>query len=314
MTSYAATPGAWRRYPDHYPVALHGGPEPVEEWFGPTHLDRLPAPDAPCTVVLLHGAGGYGRMLVPFARLLPDGGAEVVAPDLPGYGLSRPDRAPGYDDWVACATAVARAEHARDGRPVVLFGASMGGMLAYDVAAALGPGVVAGVVATCLLDPRDPRVRRSVARFPWLGPVAAPALRIARPLDGVRVPIAWLADLGAMANSPALTALVRSDPLGGGNRVALRFLRTWLCGAPAVEPEAFTVCPVLLAHPAADRWTPPEISRRFLDRIAAPTEYVALPDAGHLPVEPAGVDALRTALHAFLARVVGGGPAHPGVT
>lgn len=313
MDSYAGSTGAWTRYPDHYPAALRGGPEPVEEWSGPVHVDRFPAPDAPCTVVLLHGAGGYGRMLTPFARLLDPGRAEVLAPDLPGYGLSRPRRAVSYGDWVACAVALTRAEHARTGRPVVLFGASMGGMLAYDVAAALGPDVVAGVVATCLLDPRDPRVRRAVARYPWLGPVAAPALRAARPFDALRVPIAWLADMGAMADTPALTALVRSDPLGGGNRVALRFLRTWLCGGPAVEPEAFTVCPVLLAHPAADRWTPPELSRRFLDRIAAPTEYVALPDAGHLPAEPAGVDALRTALRAFLDRTVGG-TAHPGVT
>ncbi|MBW0134647.1 hypothetical protein [Pseudonocardia abyssalis] len=96
---------------------------------------------------------------------------------------------------------------------------------------------------------------------------------------------------------------------GGPDPVGERLGPVHLDRLPA--PDA--PCTVLLAHPAADRWTPPP-SRRFLDRIAAPTVYVGPPDAGHLPAEPAGADALRTALHAFLARVLRGGTAHPGVT
>lgn len=207
--TYATTPGVWSRYPEHLPPHLRPR-EPVEEWWtwdapsGPTavHLDRVPSPDAPCTVVLLHGAGGYGRMFTQVVGLVPDGAAETVAPDLPGYGLTRPARPISYDDWRACAAALVYAEHARSGRPVVLVGGSMGGLLAYDTAAAVGPDVVSGVVATTLVDPRDPAVRTAVARWPGLGRIAGPLLAAARPADRLRVPIAWLVDMAAMSNDP----------------------------------------------------------------------------------------------------------------
>jgi len=104
----------------------------------------------------------------------------------------------------------------------------------------------------------------------------------------------------AMSRDPALTDLVCRDPRGGGGRVSLRFLRTWMTSRPTVAPEDFTVCPVTLTHPAADTWTPPELSIRFLRRIAAPTELVMLENAGHLPVEQPGLDQFRAALHRIL--------------
>ena len=107
-----------------------------------------------------------------------------------------------------------------------------------------------------------------------------------------------------MPNPPALTGLVARAPRGGGGRATLRFLRTFLDAVPEVEPEDFTACPVLLAHPAADRWTPVALSRAFLDRIAAPTELVLLENAGHLPVEEPGIGQLRAALVRFVRRVV----------
>lgn len=106
-----------------------------------------------------------------------------------------------------------------------------------------------------------------------------------------------------MSHDPALNHAVRTDPLGGGGRVPLRFLRTFLAAAPEVEPEEFTACLVLLAHPAADRWTPPVLSTAFAERIAAPTRVVLLKNAGHLPVEQPGLDQLRDALRAFVATV-----------
>jgi alpha-beta hydrolase superfamily lysophospholipase len=43
-----------------------------------------------------------------------------------------------------------------------------------------------------------------------------------------------------------------------------------------------------LVHPGADHWTPVELSRTFLDRIAAPKRLVILANAGHYPVEEPG--------------------------
>ena len=66
----------WRLYQRFLPekTRLTAGREPVEEWWSwrgaAIHLDRFAVPAAPLTVVLLHGGGGYGRLLAPFGLLL----------------------------------------------------------------------------------------------------------------------------------------------------------------------------------------------------------------------------------------------------
>ncbi|GAA2852865.1 lysophospholipase [Actinoplanes cyaneus] len=271
------------------------------------HIERVRRPESPLRVLLIHGAGTHAAALWPLAGAIATRGVEVVVPDMPGYGRTRVGR-PGrvrYDDWVAFAVDLARAEAAADPRPLVVFGTSMGGMIAYEVAAR--SGVVTAAGATCLLDTRDPAVRRHAARFRWLGAVARPALRTVAPVaDNLRVPIRFLADMRAIANDPGLVRVVVADRLGGGGRVPLGFLRSFLQATPSVEPEDFTACPFLLTHPAADRWTPPELSIRFFDRIAAPKELVLLQNAGHYPVEAPGVHQLADALEEMRDRIIPG--------
>ena len=189
-----------------------------------------------------------------------------------------------YPDWVALARDLVLAERAHHDGPLWLLGASVGGMLAYE--AATRTGAVDRLIATCLLDPRDAEARVVAARFPWMGRWSRQVLRLAAgPAAGVGVPLPWLTNMRAIANDPALTDLVVRDRRGGGNRMPLGFFRSFFESAPAVEPEDATHPPVVLAHPADDRWTPAEVSLRFFDRIAAPKEYVPLEGAGHFPVE-----------------------------
>lgn len=182
----------WVAYQPFLPAGLRcdGEREPVEEfwaWDGhQVHLDRHVDEQAPVKLAL-HGGGGDGRLLASVG-IAARGAAETVAPDLPGYGHTRFAGSPyTYGDWVACVRALVEAEAARDGRPIVLFGASMGGMLAYDVAA--HAPAVRGVIATCLLEPRDPQVRRAVVRHPALA-YGIPLLVALGPfLGGLRVPV-----------------------------------------------------------------------------------------------------------------------------
>jgi alpha-beta hydrolase superfamily lysophospholipase len=89
----------------------------------------------------------------------------------------------------------------------------------------------------------------------------------------------------------------------------LGWMRTFLAWEPAVEPEDFAVCPVVLAHPAADRWTPIELSLRFLHRIPAEHRSVVLLEgAGHVPVERPGLDQLAGVV---LERLRAAATAHP---
>lgn len=109
--------------------------------------------------------------------------------------------------------------------------------------------------------------------------------------------------MAAMSNDPRLCSAAASDPVGGGNRVSVRFLRTFMAARPTIEPEEFTACPALLAHPAADGWTPLGVSRPFFDRIAAPKELVVLDNAGHWPVEQPGPAQLQQAVHRFIDEI-----------
>src|SRR5262249_35934924 len=150
-----------------------------------------------------------------------------------------------------------------------LFGMSVGGYLAY-LAAAQGRKAV-GVLATTLADFRLPIVRDQGARYPRLNRMITPLLGpLATMFGGLRLPICWFANMKGIANDPEIARLACEDPIGGGNRVPLRFLHSLLATRPAIEPENFDLCPVLLAQPAADTWTTIEASRPFFDRIKGP--------------------------------------------
>lgn len=261
------------------------------------HIARAGAADARVKAVLVHGAGGYSGALWPLAGLAAgvggDTGVEVIAPDLPLYGYTdEPHPATvRYPDWLDLLTDIVIAERAADDRPIILFGASMGGLLSYEVAHRTG-GVDA-VLATCLLDPADARARRAASRIKVLGRPGAVALRTIDPvLGGLRVPVRWLADMSAMSNNPDLSTLCATDPRGGGVRVPLGFLSSWF-NHRHTPPEQYRGAPVTLVAPAADTWTPPELSQRFLQRISGPTRSVLLENCGHYPIEEPGLSQLE---------------------
>jgi len=300
--NYAIDATTWRAYQPHLPAGLRLPDDdlPAESrwaWDGlDVHVDRYARPDAATTVIVVHGGGGYGRLLAPFGRQIALADADVVLPDLPGYGLTTcPPQEMTYGRWVRCVADLAVAEQARTGRPVRLFGMSMGGMLALHAAMVAPAGTVAGVGATTLMDPRARAVRRGVGRIPIPG--ALLRLGVA---DRVRLPMPLLAPVERMSSVRAINRLCLRDPQGGGNRVPYGFLRSWLAYQPVMEAEAFDRCPVLLAHPLADRWTPVAWSQDVLRRIPAPTTFVGLERCEHLPAEEPGATTLRTAVGTWL--------------
>lgn len=166
------------------------------------------------------------------------------------------------------------------------------------------PELARGLVVTCLLDAREPTVRARLAWHPILGRVAGPALRIvAGPLASVRIPIRWIADMRNIANDRGLVDAVVADRAGGGGRVPLGWMRSFMESAPVVEPEGFDHTPVLMVHPAEDRWTPLAISRAFFNRLAAPKTLVVLENCGHFPVEQPGFAQLLDAVQQLIGEV-----------
>lgn len=107
-------------------------------------------------MVLLHGLGGSHANWLRLGPLLAER-ARVVAPDLPGFGYTRPDlrstTVQGNARWVD------RLIETLDGEPAILVGNSMGGLIAILEAVA-NPEMVAGLVLlnpALPLAPKEPR-------------------------------------------------------------------------------------------------------------------------------------------------------------
>jgi alpha-beta hydrolase superfamily lysophospholipase len=270
---------------------------PTEEWWAwrdaQIRIHRYRRPGASATLILLHGGGAHGRLLAPYGRRAAEAGFDAVMPDLPGYGWTKaPAAMVRYDRWVECVADLVRRE--RETRPVVVIGASLGGMLAWHAAATLPAGTVEHVLATTLIDARRREVRRTIARFGPVGVLGVPLLTAtSRVTDGLRLPMPWLGKVSTIANDPAVVRAVVRDRRGGGNRVPLGFLRSWMTYEPALEPEQWDRAPVTLAHPGDDRWTPTALSLDFFGRLPEPKRFVTLPNCGHLPLEEPGLSVLH---------------------
>lgn len=296
----------WRRYPTFFPPRFQPtAAEPVEErwsWRGlDVHLDRYEGDPTSPTIIFLHGAGGNGRVFGTVGALLQSHGYNAIFPDMPGYGLTSIPPGPfDYNLWIDLAVELVEREAARDGRPIVVFGASVGGMLAYEVAAR-SPHV-RGVIATMLADPGDAAVRERFSRVGLVGRLAPTLMRpFAWLLDGLWLPVSLTARMDLIGNDPALVQALVDDPLAAGAWLPLRFIRTMLDAKPSIEPEAFKQAPVLLVHPAEDRWTDVSLSLPFFERLGCDKRLVMLEGAGHAPVEEPGVSQLEQAVIGFLA-------------
>ncbi len=287
---------------------LQPGQEPAEEWWPwrqhRIHLDCYRNPQAPAKVILLHGVGTNGRQMMtilgaPLARL----GLETIAIDMPEYGVTQVGKGPlvSYDDWVQAGSDLIDAELARDGRPIVLYGLSAGGMEAYHIAALNRK--VRGVVGMTFLDQQMQQVRDATALNRFMSRVGVPMARLTAktPLAGLRIPMAMAGKMHTLVNDAQALKVCLADRTSAGKWVTMQMLASYMYYQPAQAPEDFDVCPILLTQPAEDRWTPLELSELFLQRIRkVPVRTVMLERAGHFPIEQPGLDQMVAAIRQFI--------------
>ncbi|MFX0537776.1 alpha/beta fold hydrolase [Ornithinimicrobium sp. Y1847] len=304
-----ADPG-WSTYASFLPPQRQGAVvEPERSWWGwrghEVQLLRRPNADAAVRMLVVHGAGAHAEALWPVATQVD--GLDLTAVDLPLYGRTRTRRRSRvrYQDWIDLLVDLVEAELRADadGRPLILLGGSIGGLLAVEAAARSGR--VAQVVATCLLDPQDPQARARMTRFGRPGGVSMRLLPMVRgPLARLPVRISWVAPLSRMGRDPGLGSLCAGDPRGGAARVPLGFMASYLSHEHAAARRI--PVPVLLTHPEQDDWTPIGLSRRTLAQVPGPTEEVVLGGCGHFPLEEPGLQQLVERLAALVDEVAGG--------
>lgn len=303
---------AWRDLQAYLPerLRLTDATAPTEvfwEYRGHrVHLDRYVNPEAPAKIVLHHGVGTNGRQIslivgAPLAQL----GFETVALDNLGYGLTQvaSGDVPTYDDWVDLVVDFLAYEQSRDDRPIVLYGLSAGGMLAYHVAAKAPKGTLRGIVGMTFLDQRIQKVRDDTAHDKFTSRFGASSMGIiARtPLAKTRFPMAIASKMSALVNDKGALNVMTADRTSGGNWVSVKFLDSFVNYAPAVEPEDFDACPILLTQPSDDRWSPLKLSQLVLSRVTrVPVTTVMLTNAGHYPIEEPGLQQMQDAIAEFV--------------
>lgn len=303
---------AWRELQSYLPdrLRLTDATAPTEEFWAHrghrVHLDRYVNRDAPAKVVLHHGVGTNGRQMslivgAPLARR----GFETVALDNLGYGLTQvaPGTVPSYDDWVDLVVDFLAYEQARDDRPIILYGLSAGGMLTYHVAAKAPKGTLRGIVGMTFLDQRGQKVRDDTAHDKFISRVGAPVMRAfaGTPVAGMRFPMTVASKMSALVNDEGALRVMTADRTSGGNWVPIKFLDSYLNYSPAVQPDDFDACPILLTQPAEDRWSPLELSQPVLSRIGkVPVTTVLLTNAGHYPIEEPGLRQMEDAIADFV--------------
>lgn len=152
------------------------------------------------------------------------------------------------------------------------------------------------------LDQRVQQVRDETTRNRFMSRVGGPMMGLAvkTPFKRLRVPMSLASKMSALVNDGDALKVWLSDPRSAGNAMTIAFLASYMSYRPAVEPDAFDVCPVLLTQPAADRWTPLHLSELFLARIRrVPVKVVMLDNAGHYPLEQPGLAQMVEAIDAF---------------
>ncbi|MCS0599761.1 lysophospholipase [Streptomyces sp. LP11] len=230
---------------------------------GAVAVHEWPHPAPRFLALLAHGYGEHAGRYGALAAVLTGQGAAVYAPDHLGHGGSAGERVliEDFEDLVTDLHAVADlARAAHPGLPLVLFGHSMGGLVAARYAQRYGSEPAALVLSA-----------------PVIGAWALPGRLLALP----EIPDTPVSP-AALSRDPAVGASYAADPLvwhGPMKRPTLeafaRALETVAAGG------AVGALPVLWLHGDADRLVPMAGSRPGVERLGGRLTERIFPGARH---------------------------------
>lgn len=268
------------------------------------HLDTFRNPNAKAKIIMFHGVGTNGRQIsMIIGGPLALDGYETICVDMPTYGVTEVAKGQtiSYDDWVQCGSDLIDVELAKDDRPIFLYGLSAGGMETYHVAAKNKR--VKGIIGMTFLDQRSKDVQMTTTNNWFWGTFGIPLTKMATKmgLSRFKMKMSIPSKMSTLVNDPECLKSMLKDQTSGGNKVSMRFMNTYMTYAPEIEPENFTICPVLLTQPDADRWTPQRLSDPFLDKLTqVKVTRTTLKNGSHYPIEATALSDLHKAILNFL--------------
>ena len=250
------------------------------------------------TIVMLHGGGQNRFSWKNTGQILADHGFHVIALDARGHGDS--DRAPDAEYIVDAFARDAAAVIHQIGRPVVLIGASMGGLTGIITANRAGPGSVVKLVLVDVVPRFESegthRIRdfmsRHVHGFETLDHAAdaiadyLPHRKRPRNLDGLKKNLRHRDGRWHWHWDPAFVTSVGNDPFVDVDRLE----------QAAIDLQI----PILLIRGKLSDVVSPEGVEDFLAKVPH-AEFVELSDAGHTAAGDDN-DAFSEAVVAFVTR------------
>ncbi len=228
-----------------------------------------PAGAVRAAVVIVHGLKDHSDHYGDLARALAADGFAVYAMDLRGHGRSAGDRVwvDSFDDYLDDLDAfVKRVREREPGKPVFLFGHSMGGAIVTLWTLTRQPDLAGVILSGPALQPGAGVNGFLIAVTKLLGSLA-PHLRVLDLKD---------ADF---SRDPAVVAAMKSDPLilhkPGPARTAAELLRAF---ERIHAREAELNVPLLDLHGSADKLTNPAGSRELVAKAASKDKTLKIYD------------------------------------
>ncbi|MEN6494832.1 MAG: lysophospholipase [Thermoguttaceae bacterium] len=218
-------------------------------------------------VLVVHGFVEHSGRYAELAAALNQHGFAVYSLDLRGHGRSEGERVfvSSFEEYLTdLDTLLGRMRQREPGKPIFLFGHSMGGLIALQFAlrrqAELRGLIVSGAV-----------VRLGARVFPWLRRLAVVA--------GWLLPRVRLVRMGGgmVSRDPAVVVDFRRDPLVFHDRFPLRTGAEIIRAGRQIEArlEEFRL-PLLILHGTGDVVTDPEGSRQLYARADSPDKTLKL--------------------------------------
>jgi len=262
----------------------------------PLHVREWPSVGEPwARVLIVHGIGEHSGRYQRTGRLMSEAGLDVQAFDLRGHGLSGGRRVyvRRWDDFLDDVEVRLAALRQRGG-PIVLFGHSLGALIALTYACSERPAPDLLVLSAPPLSAKVPGWQRALA--PILGRVA-PTVVLTNPITADQ-----------LARDPAVGIAYFADPLvqpHSTTRLGAQFLSATRRARSALD--RLTV-PALVIHGGADTLVPTAASEPL---GALPgVERRVLPNLRHETLnEPEGPEVVAQIV-AWLREHIAGAPAN----
>lgn len=221
-------------------------------------------------IVLVHGKGEHSGRYRHLADNFAADGFAVLAFDQLGHGRTEGKRghAGSYEELMDGIDRLLEEADARyPGKPVFLYGHSMGGNIAINYVLR-----------------RRPQLAGAIATGPWLKLATTdrplPLViwsRVAKQMRRKQPP----APPAYLTTDPDMLARLVADPLGHGKFSAKLFFAIRRAGLWALEHADELAIPMLILHGGDDTVTAPEASRQFAERAGRLCTFQEWPGLRH---------------------------------